>query len=428
MRRICLIAVSNLLLASLIAADRPAPAVALDDFKELLKLPKGQMPVPGVGSQSFVHVSPDGKRYIRVCMQKDGKAIPHVGHIGVPKSDEPVPWNKNGIWSGYCRLTFPGNAWRADSQRVLFLHPKFREDHTGWVEHYERTMFPYAMCWDVANPQFGRPRHMSLKDKGETGCTAASYSRDGKLLYTAFSDPKDFRSCGITEWKQGRPRSRILYRVAGGAIYHMVPSPDGEHLAWVETHSRKDPKKWRGLEVVVLKLKTREVVRRIRLSKHIPNWPDAQPPVWTADSKGLCYGQVRNVDDIYRREARLFDLAQKSDRMLARDAVAVGATSGGIVLNRGPACMPMAQLVSSRIAPAMVDDRPGTDGIVFCSLGGRAEPQALASSAYAQQVVGNTLISARRTGDHAIVMRARLKPVKPPNARKAPASRKSSAP
>ena len=46
----------------------------------------------------------------------------------------------------------------------------------------------------------------------------------------------------------------------------------------------------------------------------------------------------------------------------------------------------------------------------------KAKPQTLASNAYAQQVLGDTLIYARRSGEHVIVMRARLKPARPPKA------------
>ena len=168
--------------------------------------------------------------------------------------------------------------------------------------------------------------------------------------------------------------------------------------------------------MVILNLETRKVVQRIGLSRHVPYWRDAQPPVWTADSKALCYGDVAGVEKVYRREVRLFDLVGKKDRQLARDAVAVGATAGGIVLNRGPSCQPMAQHISSYIPPGAADDRPKTDGIVFCRLTGKAEPQTLASNAYAQQVLGDALIYARRSGEHVIVMRARLKPVMPPKA------------
>jgi len=420
MRRSLVSIVLSLLSFSIVAAEEaPAPQVKLDNSTELLKLKlsKGQVP-PITFARPFIRISPKGDRYIYIRMYRD-KAIPHIGHFKPVKSDEPVPWDKCGIAAVYCRMCFAGIVWRADNQRVLFLHPRFREGNGGWVEHFERSMFPYAMCWDKRNPQCGRPRYTILKGKGETGCTSASFSPDGKVLWTAFSDPTDFKACGITEGPQGRRRGRVLYRNTGAAIYHLVPSPDGKHLAWVETHQRKTGKKYPGPEVVVLNVKTRKVVHRIGLSNHIPGWSDVQPPVWTADSKAICYGDVVKIDKVYRREVRVLGLGKKAGRVLVRDALAVGAIPEGVILNRGPGCTPMGQQISSYIPFGAADDRPQTDNVVLCSLTGKTLPQTLMPNAYCQQVIGNRLIYAQQNADRVLVMQARLKRPKPSKARKA---------
>ncbi|MCK4624557.1 MAG: hypothetical protein KAV00_04545 [Phycisphaerae bacterium] len=415
MRRSLVSIVLGLLSLSFVSAEEAsAPHVTLDDFTELLKLPKGQVPAITF-AKPFIRISPKGDRYIYIRMYRD-KAIPHIGQFKPVKGDGSVPWDNYGVAPPYCRMCFAGLVWRADNQRVLFLHPRLRLDHKGWVEHYERSMFAYAMCWDLRNPQCSRPGCMRLADKGETGCTSVSFSPDGRLVLAAYSDPKNYKSCGITESPQGR-QSRVLYRNTGAAIYHLVPSPDGKHLAWVETHQRKAGGKYRGPDVVVLNVKTKKVVHRIGLSNHIPGWSDVQPPVWTADSKAICYGDVVKIDRVYRREVRVLGLGKKAGKVLVRDALAVGAVAEGIILNRGPGCTPMGQYISS-LSPGPGDDRPKTDNVVLCSLTGKTSPQTLVSNAYCQQVIGDRVIYAQQNADQVLVMQARLKRPKPSKARK----------
>jgi len=415
MRRSLVSIVLGLLSLSFVSAEEaPVPHVKLDDFTELLKLHKDQIP-PITFAKPFIRISPKGDRYIYVRMYHD-KAIPHIGQFKPVKYDRPVVWGNCGIATPYCRMCFAGVVWRADGQQVLFLHPRSVVGRKkGWVEHYERSMFPYAMRWDIRPAQFGKPNphYFGFVNKGETGCTSASYSPDGKVLWAAFSDLKDFKACGVTESPQGRRQGRILYRNTGAAIYHLVPSPDGKHLAWVETYQRKTGGKYRGPDVVVLNVKTKKIVHRIGLSNHIPSWSDVQPPVWTADSKTICYGDVVEIDKVYRREVRVLGLGKKVGRVLVRDALAVGAIPEGVILNRGPRCEPMRQQISSYIPFGAADDRPKTDNVVLCSLTGKTSPQILVSAAYCQQVIGDRVIYAQRNADQVLVMQARLKRPKP---------------
>ena len=139
--------------------------------------------------------------------------------------------------------------------------------------------------------------------------------------------------------------------------------------------------------------------------------------MWTADSKAICYGDVVKIDRVYRREVRVLGLGKKAGKVLVRDALAVGAIPGGIILNRGPGCTPMGQYISS-LSPGPGDDRPKTDNVVLCSLTGKTLPQTLVSNAYCQQVMGDRLIYAQRNADQVLVMQARLKRPKPSKTRK----------
>ena len=384
--------------------DAPGRA-RLDGFRELLKLPGDKVPLPE-SCRPFVSFSPDERRYMVIFTLRDrGLAIPHLGKTGAKAAPEPVPWDRRGIWTTYCRLCLAGRPWTPDGQRVLFLHPLSRKDGRGWQEQWHRTMFPYAMRWDVPNPQCGRPRHMVLKDKGETGCTAATYSHDGKAVFTAFSDPKDFRSCGVTEMAiGGKSRGRVLYRKAGGAIWHLVPSPDDTRLAWIETHSRKG-KPVRGPEVVIVDRKSAKVIRRIGLTEHVWGWDDAQPPVWSADGKAICYGRVVQHNHLIRREVRLAEVDGKADRALLGNALAVGATPAGIVVQYGRGCEPAKMSITSAVDVLCAKEW----NVMLCPTDRKASPQMLIEEANVQQVIGRRIVLAERDGDRIVVKSAEIR-------------------
>lgn len=402
MKRIPLAIALAMLYPCAMVAEDAAPPVILDDLTELLKLPRKTIPIM-VLAEPFIRFSPDGKRYVRLRMY-GSKAKVHLGRLEPGHTEEPVPWD-HPVSPVLCRMGLLGRVWRADGQRVLFVQPKTDDDGRP-VAHAERTLSPWAMCRDLPNPQCKRCRHMGVK--GAAGCTALSFSPDGKLLWTAFSDLENFKVCGVTVWDRAAKRGREVYRKAGAAVHYLVPSPDGRHLAWVETHRRKARQPYRGPEVVVFDIQTRKVVERIELSNRIPGWLDAQPPVWTADSRAICYGDVVSLDRVHRREVRLRKLGDKRGKLLVRDALAMGAAREGIVLNRGPHCQPMAQMISS-IAPPGRGDRPVSDDVILCSPAGDAKPITLVPNAFAQDVVGDRVYYAFVNGDHMIVSRGRLK-------------------
>jgi hypothetical protein len=263
------------------------------------------------------------------------------------------------------------------------------------------------MCWDLPNPQFKLCRHMRLS--GATGCTSLSYSPDGKVLYAAFSDPQSNKACGVTAWDSSAQRGRVVYRREGAALYHLVPSPDGRRLAWVETYRRRRGKPRRGPDVIVFDLRAGKCIYRIGLSADIPAWLDAQPPVWTADSRTLCYGDVIRLDRMARRQVLVLTPGQGDEKRLLRDALAVGAVAGGIVLNRGPACTPMAQLISSQAPVRGLDDRPKSNDIVLCDPARPGTFVTLMPNAFAQQASGRHVVYARESGGDVIVTRAELK-------------------
>ena len=114
------------------------------------------------------------------------------------------------------------------------------------------------------------------------------------------------------------------------------------------------------------------------------------------------------IDRIFRAEVKARDVTDGKVRAIVRDGRPVGAVGGWLVANRGPACIPMRQHVSSYMPPAAKDDRPRTNAIVLCDLAGGAEPRVLLPDAFAQQVVGRHLIYAYASGNDVLVMKAPL--------------------
>jgi hypothetical protein len=392
-----------------LAADTSEKTARIENAKELLKLNKNLLP-PNVMGGGFFRLSPSGNRYIYIRMypgEQFGYKL-HFGQFKPAASDSPALWDR-AIPSFYCSMTFAGVTWRSDSQRAVFLQ------ETDTKQKVAQRMTPWEMKWDIKKPQFGRTRHMVLGDNNSTSCTGASYSPDGKILWTAFSDPKDFKVCGVTEKTQGHDKSRVVYRNKGRLIHHLTPSPNGKLLSWVETYKRKLAKVVPP-DVVIVDVKSLKVVRRIGLSNHIISWLDAKTPVWTADSAAICYGDVVLSDRLWRREVRITKLSDKTSRLLARDSIAIGAAVGGVVLNRGPTCIPWRQSISS-YAP-MGSITPTSNDIIFCSLKPKAQPITLIKNAFAQHVRKGKIIYYQHNGDDVLFMQAKLK--LPPIAQKTP--------
>lgn len=398
------------------ATPKAGPAVELADFNELLKLPRDQLPAITF-ARPIIRLSPAGDRFLYIRMYGN-KAKLHLRRVGSAGSDEPVVWDEP-IPDLFCRRSFAGLPWRADGQRVLFAQEPAK-DEPGWAPGtHGRHMSPWHMCYDLPNPQCKRCRHMTVE--GTTGCTGLTYSPDGKLLWTAFGEPHKSSRAGLTCWDAAAGKGRCVYRRGNAGIYHLVPSPDGKHLAWVETHPRKGPGTRPSTDVVVFDIQAGKAVRRIDLAPFAGNWVATPPPVWTVDSAAVCYGDVVQIDRIYRREVRLMPLAAgaaATARLLARDAIAVGAIADGIICNRGPGCQPMAQMLSSWAPPGGTPHLPASNDVILCGLAGGDSPATLRPGAFAQQVLPGSLLYAHVSGGDVLVVRARLQrrggPAKPP--------------
>jgi len=377
-------------------------AVELDKVEDLLSLPKLDVP-PITFARPFIRFSPDMRRYIRIQALLQYKAKLHLGVLPQKEQEEPVTWDEP-IPTHLCQTGFSGIVWRADSRRALFLQEPGK-DEAGWVAGvYGRAMSPWAMCYDLANPQFQLCRHMRVD--GATGCTSLSFSPDGKRLWTAFSDPAGFKACGITFWDEASDKGAAFYERKDAAIYHLAPSPDGKLLAWVEVFPRQAGAR-RGPEVVVMRVKPREELHRIALSSDAWNSNDVQPPIWTSDSKAVCMGDVVEKNRIFRREVRLLTVGAKESQSIAFDAMAVGTTPDGIVLNRGPACEPMRQLVSS-YAPSRAEaaDLPKGNQIILIPGPGYASSVLLVHNAFAQQIIADVMVYAQENADRVVVKKA----------------------
>ena len=100
-------------------------------------------------------------------------------------------------------------------------------------------------------------------------------------------------------------------------------------------------------------------------------------------------------------------LDDKTSRLLARDSIAIGAVDGGIVLNRGPVCIPSRQQLSSYAPPGGIT--PTRNDIIFCSLKPKALPVTLIENAFAQHVRKDKVIYYQHNGDDVLFMQATLK-------------------
>jgi hypothetical protein len=400
--------------AGLWAADgeKPSPP-RLGEPVELMKLPKDQVP-PMTFAGPFVRVSPTGDRCIY--LRRAGSAqrtMLYIRQLGTPKEFAPPTavhaplrcW----LWG------FFGRCWRADGRQVAYLLAGHKDGGVDEPVRYRlgATRFDWSLPLDQ---EFGG----GLGANAKRSHTAVSFDAAGKGFWRAESDLRHYGSCRVLGPKG------VVYEGKGFAIHHVVPSPDGRHVAWAEMPPW--PKRRRsGLSpaekeraarmgqrekapppptpaIVILDVATRKVVRRIALSRYSSPWP-----LWAGGGKRLCYGEISQIRRVYRREIKALRLADGTTRVVLRDARPIGALGRWLVANRGPACIPMTQHTSSYAPPPGTDPRPKRDEIVLCDLETEAAPRTLLVGAFAQQLVGRDLVYARKNGPDVVVSKAPLK-------------------
>lgn len=393
-------------------AEKPSPP-RFGEPVELMKLPKDQVPLITFAGP-FVRVSPTGERCIY--LRRAGnpiQAMLHIRQFGPPPKEFAVPTAvparlRYWLWG------FFGHCWRADGRQVAYLLAGSKD---GMADEPVRYRLGAARFdWSLPLPQQSGG---GLGAGAKRSHTAVSFGAAGKGLWRAESDLRHYGSCRVVGPKG------VVYEGKGFAIHHLVPSPDGRHVAWVETPPW--PKRRRsglspaerekaarlGLRqktpppptpaIVILDVATRKVVRRIALSRYSSPWP-----LWAAGGKRLCYGEISQIRRIYRREIKAFRLADGTTRVVLRDARPIGALGRWLVANRGPACIPMTQHSSSYRPPPGTDPRPKRNEIVLCDLESEAAPLPLLADAFAQQLVGRDLVYARENGPDVVVSKAAL--------------------
>jgi len=411
-------------------ATKPATgagAPVLGDPTELMKLAKEDLGAITFG-RPFVRVSPTGQRCIYIRRTgKDYKAMLMIRTFGPPSKEfgavtaipvSPVFWT----WS------LSGRCWRADGMRVAYLLAAKKDGMTG--EDVRHRLGLAHFNWDMPLPQ--QSGGGSTKGAARSH-TAASYAATGKQLWHAQSDLRKYTSARVLGDKG------VVYEAKGVAIYGLTTSPDGKLLAWTEASPRRrrprpadpaaaeadararlgkpaPPKAAPRYQLVVMDPKARKVTHRVAMQQ----W-SVGPLVWAAGGKLLCYDDVAKVGRIFRAEVKTLDVADGKVKLVARDGRPVGAVGRWLIINRGPACVPMQQHSSSYAPPPGEDDRPKSNAVVLCDLTGGAEPRAVLPDAFAQQVVGGRLIYAYESGKDVLVMKAPLtaKPATPPAPRPA---------
>ena len=109
---------------------------------------------------------------------------------------------------------------------------------------------------------------------------------------------------------------------------------------------------------------------RYELGEGVPRFLEAQPPVWAADSKAVCFGDVVQRDRVHVREVSVWSPAGGDDpRVVAESAWCGGAASAGLIVQRGPSATPFRQLLSSYAPPASV--LPRTESVLLVDPAGR---------------------------------------------------------
>ncbi|MGB2822334.1 MAG: hypothetical protein WBF17_15215, partial [Phycisphaerae bacterium] len=311
---------------------------------------------------------------------------------------------------------FSGRCWRADGMQVAYLLAGSKDGMANEDVRYR--LGAARFDWTLPVPQQSGG---GIAKPAERSHTAVTFGHTGDACWRAESDLREHSSCRVVGPKG------MLYGGEGFAIHHLVPSPDGRHMAWVEVPPWKRRRRpaaapaareataragLRGRTpaeqvapcLVVMDIAAAKIVHRIRL----PRFP-GDPPVWAAGGKVLCYGHIAEINRVFRREIQALDLASGTARLVVRDAKAVGAVGGSLIANRGPACVPMMQHSSSYAPPPGTDDRPKNDAIVLCSLAEDSQPVVLLRGAFAQEVLGRDLIYAEENGPDVIVWKAALK-------------------
>jgi len=404
MRACFVILLSAALAAAPAAAKEPSsPSVQLARTVELMKLPKDRVPAITF-ARPFVRVSPKGDRAIYI--RRDGRsAVMYLRKLDGQGQEGPVPAAAK-MSSIHWQNAFSGLNWRADGMRVAYLVAD--KDKEGNLPEPPYRLGVQVFQWDLPVAQAAGGGGTGRKDM--PCCTSVTYSADGKTLWRALGDEKNrTRAALAAASKTRRKLNGVLYRAEGVGIYHLAPSPDGRHLAWIEAASRRGARKSNPSAVVVMDVGKLKIARRVLLGPLVVGPIDAPPPVWADGGKLLCYGDVVRIARICHREVHALDVKTGTTRLVIRNAVAVGATGKWLFLNRGPAVMPMSQMISS-YAP-IGDPRPRRDAIVACRLDEGAGPITILDGAYLQQVTGGSLIYATRSGEHILVMKAALKTV-----------------
>jgi len=389
-------------------------SLALGDRVELMKLPKDKVPVI-TWAFAFVRVSPKADRCVYI--RRTGapyKTMLQIRTFGPPVAEQ-AALAATPATPRCWLMGFSGRCWRADGQQVAYLIADSKDERTDMPA--DRRLGVAVFDWSLPVPQ------QSGGGAGPSSprtATAVTFAPTGKDLWRAESDVEKYASCRIVG-----PRG-VIYKAAGVALYHLVPSPDGRHLAWIEqppTGRRRHAdvtaaareaaarKRIKGVTVplreksavVVFDRASRKVVHRVELNRHCQD-----PMVWAAGGKMLCYADIVSKDRIYRLEIHALDLADGKTRLIARDAKAIGAVDGYLLANRGPGCIPMMQLASSWAPPPGTDPRPKRNEIVLFDLSKQAEPVVLVAEAFAQQLLARDLIYAEENGPDVIVWRAPL--------------------
>ena len=402
------------------AAAQPAGAGAtptLGDPTELMKLAEQDLPAISF-AHPFVRVSPTYKRCIYIRRTGgDYKAMLMIHTFGSPSKEFGAPTAVR-ISPIYWRWSLSGRCWRADGMRVAYLLAGKKDGMAGEDTRHRLGLAHFD--WDTPVPQ--QAGGGATKGAARSH-TAVTYAAAGKQLWHAQSDLRKYTSARISGDRG------VVYEAKGVAIYGLTTSPDGKLLAWTEAspHGKRarpadpadadaveanararlgkpaPPKAAPRFSLVVMDPKVKKVVHRVGMRQR-----PGGPLVWAGGGKLLCYDDVAEVERIFRAEVKALDVTDGKIKLVARDGRPVGAVGSWLIINRGPACIPMRQHLSSFIPPDAKDDRPQANAIVLCDLAGGTKPRVLLPGALAQQVVGGQLIYAYKSGKDVLVMKASL--------------------